>query len=120
RPDQRVGPPPARALAPEETEVSLPVARYADIGDGLRLHYHDVGSGEPLLFLHGSGPGASGYSNFKKNFPFFAERGHRALVLDNLGFGYSSKPDADYPLDVVVGAIRRFLDKLGIERCAVV
>jgi len=100
--------------------VSVPEGKYADIGDGLRIHYHDVGRGTPLVFLHGSGPGASGWSNFKKNAPFFAERGHRAIVVDNLGFGRSSKPEVDYGLDFVVGGIERFLDRLGIDHCAVV
>jgi 4,5:9,10-diseco-3-hydroxy-5,9,17-trioxoandrosta-1(10),2-diene-4-oate hydrolase len=98
----------------------VPEGTYQDIGDGLRVHYHDVGTGPVLLWLHGSGPGASGYSNFKKNYPFFAERGFRNLVIDNLGFGYSSKPDTDYTLDFVTGGVRRFLDRLGVERCAVV
>ena len=98
-----------------------PEGSYAEIGDGLRMHYHDAGRGEALVFLHGSGPGASGYSNFKKNYPFFAERGHRTLVVDNLGFGYSSKPDdIDYTLDFVTGGLIRLLDRLGVERCAVV
>ena len=74
----------------------VPEGSYADIGNGLRMHYHDVGRGQPLVWLHGSGPGASGYSNFKKNYPFFAERGHRCIVVDNLGFGelscYSGGP----------------------------
>jgi 4,5:9,10-diseco-3-hydroxy-5,9,17-trioxoandrosta-1(10),2-diene-4-oate hydrolase len=92
----------------------------ADIGDGLKIHYTDVGRGEPVVFLHGSGPGASGHSNFKKNYPFFAEHGRRAIVVDNLGFGQSSKPDVDYGMDFVVGGIKRLLDTLGIERCAVI
>ncbi len=100
--------------------ASVPEGTYQDIGDGLRMHYHDVGSGPALVWLHGSGPGASGWSNFKNNFPFFAERGYRNIVVDNLGFGYSSKPDTDYTLDFVAGGVRRLLDRLGVERCAVV
>jgi 4,5:9,10-diseco-3-hydroxy-5,9,17-trioxoandrosta-1(10),2-diene-4-oate hydrolase len=102
----------------------VPEGKYADIGDGLRMHYHDVGRaaapGQVLVWLHGSGPGASGYSNFKKNYPFFAERGYRTIVVDNLGFGYSSKPDVDYTLPFVVSGVRHLLDSLGVERCAVV
>ena len=100
---------------------SVPEGHYADIGDGLRIHYHDAGTGFPMVFLHGSGPGASGYSNFKGNFPYFAERGYRTIVVDNLGFGYSSKPDdVDYKMDFVTGGVIRLLDKLGIDKCAVV
>jgi 4,5:9,10-diseco-3-hydroxy-5,9,17-trioxoandrosta-1(10),2-diene-4-oate hydrolase len=103
------------------TTPAVPEGKYAEIGDGLRVHYHEAGAGKPVLFLHGSGPGASGWSNFRRNYPVFAEQGFRALVPDTLGFGYSSKPEnADYTLDFLLGALKRFLDSCGIERCAVV
>jgi 4,5:9,10-diseco-3-hydroxy-5,9,17-trioxoandrosta-1(10),2-diene-4-oate hydrolase len=73
-----------------------------------------------LVFLHGSGPGASGWSNFKKNFPFFAERGYRVILVDNLGFGYSSKPEVDYTLAWVTNGVRRLLDALDIEQYGLV
>lgn len=102
------------------TKPAVPEASYADIGDGLRVHYHEAGDGDAVLFLHGSGPGASGWSNFRRNYPYFAEHGFRALVPDTLGFGYSSKPDIDYPLDFLAGGVKRFCDAVGVERCAVV
>jgi 4,5:9,10-diseco-3-hydroxy-5,9,17-trioxoandrosta-1(10),2-diene-4-oate hydrolase len=73
------------------------------------------------VFIHGSGPGASGWSNFKGSFTHLAESGFRAIVPDTLGFGYSSKPeDVDYDFDFVLGGLKRFLGKLGITRCALV
>lgn len=102
------------------SERAVPEAKYADIGDSLRIHYHEAGEGLPVIFLHGSGPGASGYSNFKQNFPYFAEHGYRAIVPDTLGFGYSSKPEVDYDLEFLVAALKRFTDSLGITECAVV
>jgi 4,5:9,10-diseco-3-hydroxy-5,9,17-trioxoandrosta-1(10),2-diene-4-oate hydrolase len=99
----------------------IPEGKYADIGDGLKLHYHEAGAGPTVVMLHGSGPGASGWSNFQRNVPEVAAAGFRLLVLDTLGYGYSSKPDdRDYTLDLVVGAVRRLLDGLGVDRCAVV
>jgi 4,5:9,10-diseco-3-hydroxy-5,9,17-trioxoandrosta-1(10),2-diene-4-oate hydrolase len=103
------------------TVPAVPEGAYAEIGDDLRVHYHEQGEGEPVLLLHGSGPGASGWSNFKQNLPALARAGFRALVPDTLGFGYSSKPETvDYHLDYLVRATRRFLDAVGIERCAVI
>ena len=100
--------------------MSLPEGRYAEL-DGLRVHYHDVGQGPVVLFLHGSGPGASGHSNFKLNYPAFAEAGFRCLVPDTLGFGFSDKPtDQPYTLERMVGVTRALLDHLEIERCVVV
>ncbi len=99
---------------------SIPEARYADAGEGRKLHYLDAGSGTPAVFIHGSGPGASGFSNFQGNFPVFLERGFRVIVADSLGFGRSSKPDMDYDLPVVLAGLKALLRSLGIERCAVV
>jgi 4,5:9,10-diseco-3-hydroxy-5,9,17-trioxoandrosta-1(10),2-diene-4-oate hydrolase len=100
---------------------AVPEGKYAEIGDGLRVHFHDAGQGPVVLFLHGSGPGASGWSNFRRNYPYFAEHGFRTILPDTLGYGYSSKPDdVDYTLDFLVAALERFLAILGVERCAVV
>ena len=66
---------------------AVPEGKYADVGEGLRVHYQEQGTGPAVLFLHGSGPGASGYSNFRRNYPVFAEQGFRVVVPDTLGFG---------------------------------
>jgi 4,5:9,10-diseco-3-hydroxy-5,9,17-trioxoandrosta-1(10),2-diene-4-oate hydrolase len=103
------------------TSPAVPEGKYTDIGGGLRIHYHEAGEGFPVVFVHGSGPGASGWSNFKGSFPYFAESGFRAIVPDTLGFGYSSKPeDVDYDFDFVLGGLKRLLAALGITRCALV
>ncbi len=99
----------------------VPEGKFVDIGDGFQIHYHEAGEGYPVIFIHGSGPGACGWSNFKQNYEVFAKAGYRALLPDTLGFGYSSRPaDIDYPFDLVVGAVKRFCDALGIEKCALV
>jgi 4,5:9,10-diseco-3-hydroxy-5,9,17-trioxoandrosta-1(10),2-diene-4-oate hydrolase len=97
------------------------MSHYQEVGDGNRIHYHDVGSGTPVVFLHGSGPGASAFSNFKGNYPHFVEHGFRAILPDTLGFGDSSKPDGvDYDFPFVLGGLKRLLQALGITRCALV
>ena len=48
----------------------LPEGKYAQCANGYRMHYIDEGSGDAVVFLHGSGPGASGHSNFKGNYPY--------------------------------------------------
>jgi 4,5:9,10-diseco-3-hydroxy-5,9,17-trioxoandrosta-1(10),2-diene-4-oate hydrolase len=99
----------------------VPEGKYADVGDGLRVHYQELGDGPALVFLHGSGPGASGFSNFKRNYPYFAERGFRTLMPDTLGFGYSSQPDnIDYGLDFLVTKLAKFLAAANVTRAAVV
>ena len=99
----------------------LPEGHYANCANGYRMHYIDVGEGPVVVYLHGSGPGASGHSNFKGNYPWLAQRGYRCLVLDIVGFGFSDKPDdVDHPLSFFVECIKQTLDTIGVEHCAVV
>lgn len=98
----------------------IPVGHFADIapvaGAAQRIHYHDQGEGEVVIFLHGAGGGASGYSNFKGNYPVFAQAGYRTIVPDMLGFGLSSKPDIPmYDLDFFVAGIKGLVDALGLK-----
>jgi len=56
----------------------------------LNIHYHEVGAGQPLIMLHGAGPGASAWSNFNQNVEAFAARFHCFLV-DMPQYGKSDK-----------------------------
>ena len=99
----------------------LPTGHFANCANGYRMHYLDHGQGPVVVFLHGSGPGASGHSNFKGNYPYLVERGYRCLVPDHIGYGFSDKPeDVDYPLEFFTQCIRQTLDAAGITRCALV
>src|SRR5690606_27429759 len=96
-------------------------SRFADIGGDSRLHYHDVGQGLPVVFLHGSGPGASSLSNFRGNYGYLVERGFRTILVDSLGYGQSSKPrDGGYHLNGLNAALSRFLDEIEVAECALV
>ena len=69
-----------------------PFGRIAKLPSGHEMHYLEQGKGPAVVFVHGSGPGANGYSNFKRNIGPIAEAGYRVLVPDMIGFGWSSKP----------------------------
>ena len=102
---------------------AVPEGAYADVGSGITMHFHDSGEGSrgAVVFVHGSGPGASGWSNFKGNFPFLAERGYRTIVPDTLGYGYSTKPESGtYSLDDVGAQYKALIDSLGLERVTLV
>lgn len=100
-----------------EQQSPIPVGHFADLGNGQQIHYHDSGSGAPVIFLHGAGAGASGYSNFKGNFPAVAEAGYRSIVPDLLGYGLSTKPDlAQYDLDFFVAGVKGLVDALGLKQ----
>lgn len=101
-------------------QFSIPEGHYVDIepvaGATQRIHYHEQGQGEVVIFLHGAGGGASGYSNFKGNYPEFAKAGYRVVVPDLLGYGLSSKPDIpQYDLDFFVAGVKGMVDALGLK-----
>jgi 4,5:9,10-diseco-3-hydroxy-5,9,17-trioxoandrosta-1(10),2-diene-4-oate hydrolase len=102
---------------------AVPEGKYVDVGNGITLHYHQAGTGDEgaVLFIHGSGPGASGWSNFKGNYPFLAEHGYRTIVPDTMGYGYSSKPEeGTFSLDDVAAQYKALLDEIDVARVAVV
>ena len=81
------------------------------------IHYHEAGTGHPLVLLHGSGPGASGWSNFSGNIAGLS-RHFRVLAVDMPGWGASDPCTIDH-LDHGKAALQ-FMDTLGIEKAAVV
>lgn len=78
------------------------------------LRYHEAGDGPPLVMLHGSGPGVSGWRNFGDNLPAFAPH-FRCLVLEFPGFGVSDPTDM-HPMMAAMPAVGDFLDALGLDR----
>ncbi|MCW0182650.1 alpha/beta fold hydrolase [Zavarzinia sp.] len=59
--------------------------------DGIATNYHDLGQGQPVLLIHGSGPGVSAFANWRLNMgPLSANR--RVLAPDMIGFGYTETP----------------------------
>lgn len=56
----------------------------------LQIHYHDTGAGsETVVMLHGSGPGAGGWSNFNRNVEPLVEAGYRVVLMDCPGWSKS-------------------------------
>lgn len=108
------------------TEPSpIPVGKFFDTSDGHRLHYHEAGVARAdrptILMLHGSGPGASGYSNFKGNFPLLAEHGYHVVIPDYLGYGLSDKPaDFLYKVDAQVELLRELMAHVGARKLAII
>ncbi|WP_297838544.1 alpha/beta hydrolase [Pseudomonas sp.] len=83
-------------------------------------NFHDVGSGEPILLLHGSGPGVSGWANWRLSIQSLKDD-FRLLAPDLAGFGFTETPtDIAYTRQVWLDQIVAFLDALGVEKVTVV
>lgn len=78
--------------------------------NGIDTNYHDVGSGFPVLTIHGSGPGVSAWANWRLVIPALSQ-GRRVIAPDMAGFGYTERPAGiQYGLDTWVAHAVGLLD----------
>jgi len=85
-----------------------------------RLHYHEAGEGPALLMIHGGGPGASGWSNYRRNIDVFSKH-FRVIIPDLPGFAQSDKPVIDGSLYKYYSeSMRDLLDTLGVEKTHII
>jgi len=82
-----------------------------------KVKYNVAGDGPPIIFLHGSGPGATGWSNFGPNIVDLAEK-FTCYAPDMVGWG-DSDPVKPADRDHVQTALE-FMDELGLEKAAFV
>lgn len=103
----------------DQADTDLAGGLYADVR-GVRTHYHDAGTGDPVLMLHGSGPGVSAWANWRLSLPAFAGR-FRVLAPDIVGFGHTERPDdVRYSLRTWTDHVWDFADTMGIDRFSIV
>lgn len=81
------------------------------------IHCNEVGSGHPIVLLHGGGPGATGWSNYAPNIEALS-RHFRVIAPDMPGWGGSDAVDFTTldPVEVLI----ELLDALGINKAAFV
>lgn len=80
--------------------------------NGVRTRAIEAGTGEPLIFLHGTGGHAEAYL---KNIESHARYFH-VYAIDMVGHGYTSAPDIGYDMQCYVDFIRDFLDTIAVQR----
>lgn len=84
------------------------------------LRYHEAGDADapPLILLHGSGPGVTGWRNYRGNLGHFAQT-HHCFVLEFPGFGVSDAVEG-HPVLTAGGSVIRFMDALRIDKAAMI
>ena len=81
--------------------------------DGLKYHYVDEGSGEPLVMLHGNPTWSFYYRSLIAGF----RKTHRIIAPDHMGCGLSDKPpNYPYTLEQHITNLEALLDSLKLER----
>ncbi len=59
--------------------------------NGIKTNYLEAGQGDPVVLIHGSGPGVTSYANWRLVLPALAEN-FRVVAPDMVGFGFSERP----------------------------
>jgi pimeloyl-ACP methyl ester carboxylesterase len=91
------------------------VSSYVNV-NGVKTHYVHGGTGEPLILIHGAGPGASGWSGWRQTIPVLAKHYH-VIALDTLGFGMTDKPtNIVYSDQASVNHLAGFIDALCLDK----
>jgi|RhiMethySRZTD1v2_1073278.scaffolds.fasta_scaffold374285_2 pimeloyl-ACP methyl ester carboxylesterase len=82
---------------------------------GIKSHFIEAGEGDPLILIHGGGPGASGEHNWGNNIEALA-RHFRVFALDLIGYGLTEKPAIEYSYQAKVDQLASFMDTLCMDK----
>ena len=86
------------------------------VAAGLKTNYLEAGEGDPVILIHGSGPGVTAYANWRLSIPVLAEK-YRVLAPDIAGFGYTErKSDTPFNLDFWVRHLIEWMDAVGVKK----
>ena len=80
--------------------------------NGIDMHYREMGSGEPLLLLHGFGACAADWGPIAETL----SQHYRVIVPDLRGHGWSTNPANVFSMRQSAEDIAALLDRLGLER----
>jgi haloalkane dehalogenase len=83
---------------------------------GSKIHYVDVGEGDPILFLHGNPTSSYLWRNVIPEL----ESSGRCVAPDLIGMGKSDKPDIDYRFFDHMKYVEGFIKELGLENMTLV
>ena len=88
---------------------------YIDI-KGSKIHYIDVGSGDPILFLHGNPTSSYLWRNIIPHL----QPNARCIAPDLIGMGKSDKPDITYTFEDHYEYLENFIEKLDLKNITLV
>jgi 2-hydroxy-6-oxonona-2,4-dienedioate hydrolase len=92
-------------------------AKFVDI-DGIRTRYYEVGKGEPMVLVHGSGfTGTASANTWSLNLGGLGERFH-VFAADKLASGMTDNPtsDEDFTIRAEVEHMYQFILAMGLDQ----
>jgi len=99
-----------------EARYASPASRFAAI-DGARIHYRDEGAGPPVVLIHANFASLIGWDPWAEAL----RDSYRVVRFDMTGHGLSGADSTgNYGLPRTVDLMERLLDRLGVERAAIV
>ncbi|HEY7065241.1 MAG TPA: alpha/beta hydrolase [Chloroflexota bacterium] len=103
------------AAAWQEGWVVVPqVASMYETVYGVKTHYVHAGEGEPVVLIHGGGPGAGGESGWSNMLPALSPYFH-VYAIDLIGSGLTDKPAIEYSFQTLVNHVAGFIDALNLN-----
>jgi pimeloyl-ACP methyl ester carboxylesterase len=106
-----------RHLAKKAEHDNPPAGSFLEL-NGVRLHYVERGSGEPLVLLHGNGSMIQDFES--SGLIDLAAKNYRVIVFDRPGFGHSDRPrNVVWTPDAQAELIKHALARLGVSNAIV-
>ena len=84
--------------------------------DGHRIAYVDLGTGPPVMLIHGFG--GSMWQWEHQQIALSAQ--HRVITVDLLGSGLSDKPEINYSPTHLINFFRSFMEAIGVQKAALI
>ncbi len=102
-----------RSDMPVETlkaKYAYPDSKFMEL-DGLTVHYRVIGTGKPVVLLHGTGASLHTWAEFSDNL----KDSFQLIALDLPAFGLTGgRADHDYSMEMYVKFLKKFIEKLNL------
>jgi len=85
------------------------------VSNGIRIHYEEQGSGDPLILIMGLGAPGSRW----KDHAAFYEKQFRCILVDNRGAGESDRPLGPYTTKTMADDTAGLMLALGLENASI-
>jgi pimeloyl-ACP methyl ester carboxylesterase len=119
-PQQQPAPPPVRKLW--ETRPPAPPLPHFDTQtrvehDGAKIWVASVGTGTPVILLHGAFGNAE---NFGNQVPALLKSGHRVILIDSRGQGHSTRDARPFTYELMESDVVAVMNALKLDKAAIV